>query len=69
LPVRVVAEVLPEKRRVELVLEQGTVGELLDKLGLGREGAVVVRDGVPLVEEEVLRDGERVVVYRAASGG
>lgn len=67
--VRVVAEVLPDRRVAEVELERGTVEELLSKLGMGREGAVVVRDGVPLVEEEVLRDGDRVVVYRAASGG
>jgi len=67
--VKVVAEVLPDRRLVEVELSQGTVGELLEKLGLGREGAVVVREGVPLVEEEVLSDGERVLVYRAASGG
>jgi len=67
--VRVVAEVLPDRRVAEVELERGTVEELLSKLGMGREGAVVVRGGVPLVEEEVLRDGDRVVVYRAASGG
>ncbi len=67
--VRVVAELLPDRRRVEVELEKGTVAELLERLGLSREGAVVVRDGTPLVEEEVLRDEERVLVYRAASGG
>jgi sulfur carrier protein len=69
LPVRVRVELLPEGESREVVLERGTVGELLARLGLGREGGVVVKDGRPLVEDEVLSNGDRVRVYRAASGG
>ena len=69
MPMRVVVELLPDGKRLEVELSRGTVGELLHVLGLGREGGVVVKNGRPLVEEEVLEDGDRVRVYRAASGG
>ena len=67
--VRVEAELLPGGKRVVVELETGRVLELLRKLGMGSEDAVVVRDGVPLLAEDVLLDGERVRVFQAASGG
>ncbi len=66
---RVSVEVLPGRRRLVVELEEPTVAELLRRLGLGRESAVVVRDGRPLLEDEELRDGDHVVVFIAASGG
>ena len=67
--VRVEAELLPDGKQVVVELETGRVLELLRKLGMGPEDAVVVRDGTPLLAEDTLVDGERVRVFRAASGG
>ena len=69
MPVRVVAVVLPENRRVQLELETGRVRELLHKLGMSIEDAVVLRDGRPMLDDEVLGEGDEVRVLRAASGG
>ena len=66
---RINVEVLPGRRRLVVELEKPTVAELLRRLGLGRESAVVVQDGKPLLEDEELRDGDHVVVFIAASGG
>ena len=66
---RVTVELLPEKRVEEVELKAGTVRELLHRLGMSVEDAVVVKDGRPLLEDEVLGDGDKVLVLRAASGG
>ncbi|NOZ89387.1 MAG: MoaD/ThiS family protein [Crenarchaeota archaeon] len=70
MPPVVEALLLPENRRVRVELAKGTVRELLHRLGLSVEDAVVLNsEGKPLLDDEVLRDGERVRVLRAASGG
>ncbi|ADV64330.1 MoaD/ThiS family protein [Desulfurococcus mucosus] len=45
------------------------VSELLERLGLSRSEHIVLRNGVPLTEDEVLGDGDEVLVYLVKSGG
>nr|WP_131159519.1 hypothetical protein [Aeropyrum pernix] len=44
-------------------------GELLRMLGMNEEVAVVLRDGKPLLPEDLVPPGETVDVVRVLSGG
>ncbi|QKQ99585.1 thiamine biosynthesis protein ThiS [Metallosphaera tengchongensis] len=57
-----------KERTIELDKEL-TVRALVKKLGLTVQGSVVLRDGVPLLEDEVVKDGDRLTVFQTASGG
>lgn len=54
-------------------LEVSTVGELLARLGLAREGVAVAVNGAVVPRSEhansPLRDGDRVEVIQAVGGG
>ncbi|BCS93879.1 Small archaeal modifier protein 2 [Metallosphaera sp. J1] len=59
-----------EKREKEVELNpNSTVRDLVRKLGLTVQGSVVLRDGVPLLEDEKVKDGEKLTVVQTASGG
>ena len=61
---------VPEGR--ESTVEVGDrlrVRDLLAKLGLPSEGVVVIRDGVPLTEDDYLDPRDEVEVVRVLSGG
>jgi len=52
-----------------LDVSEARVSELLSMLGLTLSEHIVLRNGVPLTEEDVVRDGDEVVVYLVKSGG
>ncbi|MEM1859935.1 MAG: MoaD/ThiS family protein [Metallosphaera sp.] len=59
-----------EKREKEVELNpKSTVRDLVRKLGLTVQGSGVVRDGVPLLEDERIKEGEKLTVVQTASGG
>ncbi|MCY0868548.1 MAG: hypothetical protein OWQ48_04910 [Desulfurococcus sp.] len=45
------------------------VSELLEKLGFSISEHIVLRSGIPLTEDDVVGDGEEVLVYPVKSGG
>lgn len=53
------------------ILDAGeiSVSELLRRLGLSKSEHIVLRKGIPLTEEDIIRDGDEVVVYLVKSGG
>ncbi|MEL9909489.1 MAG: hypothetical protein QW389_07950 [Desulfurococcus sp.] len=53
------------------ILDAGgiSVSELLRRLGLSKSEHIVLREGVPLTEDDIIRDGDEVVVYLVKSGG
>ncbi|BFH72124.1 MoaD/ThiS family protein [Sulfurisphaera javensis] len=56
----------------EMIVElpdKATVKDLLKKIGYRVQGSVVVKDGLPVVENERLNDGDTLQVFLAASGG
>ncbi len=58
-----------EKARV-MSLENGKrVLDLLGELGVGREVVAVRLDGKIVPEEETLRDGSKVEIFRIVTGG
>ncbi len=64
------AKLVPEGRVVRVSAERPiTVEELLRRVGLSPESAVVLRDGRPLVEADRVSPGEKVEVVRVLSGG
>ncbi len=60
---------LPENRVVSIDVERIRVEELLRRLGLSVESAVVVKNGRPLLDWEEISGDEEVTVIRAVSGG
>ena len=46
-----------------------TVGGVLAALGLSPEAHVVLRDGLPLTEDEAVRADDSLDIVRAISGG
>ncbi|MCE4611043.1 MAG: MoaD/ThiS family protein [Desulfurococcales archaeon] len=64
------AKMLPEGKEVEFEVEKPVkVSDLLKMAGLSSETAVVIRDGTPLLETDVVKPGERVEIVRVLSGG
>jgi len=61
---------LPENKNIEVEIgDDGTIRDLLVKLGVSRESHIVLVDGSPLPEtERVPLEGE-IVVVRVVSGG
>ncbi|AWR96577.1 MoaD/ThiS family protein [Acidianus sulfidivorans JP7] len=45
------------------------VRDLLKKLGYTLQGTVVLRDGMPIVEDEKIKDGDKLTIILTASGG
>jgi len=70
--VAVRVRLIPEGRVVEVDVGAGgriRVKDLIERVGLNPEAAVVLRDGRPLTEDEVVSDRESVDVVRVLSGG
>jgi len=60
------------RERAEKIIElpeNSTVKDALKKLGYSTQAVVVVKDGMPIVEEEKLKDNDEIAVYLIASGG
>ncbi len=67
--VKVRVRVLPGGRVEELELARGSrVADIVARLGLAVSGVVVLREGSPVPEDEVVEEGEYTVLL-AASGG
>ena len=67
---KVTVELVRENKRVEIELpENATVRDLLKRIGYRVQGSVVVKDGLPIIEDERLKDGDVLKVFLAASGG
>ncbi|BDC18190.1 MoaD/ThiS family protein [Acidianus sp. HS-5] len=45
------------------------VRDLLKNLGYTVQGTVVLRDGTPIIEDERIKDGDKLTVILTASGG
>ncbi len=58
-----------EERSVEVGEKGVRVRDLVKMLGLNPESVVVLRDGAPLVDTDIVKPGERVDVVRVLSGG
>ena len=64
------AKLLPEGKKVTFEVEGPVkVVDLLKMAGLNSETAVVIKDGTPLLETDVVKPGERVEIVRVLSGG
>ncbi|RUM48247.1 MAG: thiamine biosynthesis protein ThiS [Hyperthermus sp.] len=61
--------ILPDNVKKNVELEGSRVKELVKALGMSIEEVVVVREGRPLHEDDIVEDGEELTVIRAASGG
>ena len=68
MPIRVVI-VGPEKIVHEINVSEIRVSELLTKLGLLSSEYVVLRNNMVVSEDDVIHDGDEVVVYPVKSGG
>ena len=67
---KVIVDLVRENKRLEVELpDKATVRDLLKKIGYRVQGSVVVKDDMPLIEDERLHDGDEVKVFLAASGG
>lgn len=67
---KVTVQLIREGKEVVVELpDKATVKDLLRKIGYRVQGSVVVKDGLPVVEDEILKDGEKLQVFLAASGG
>jgi sulfur carrier protein len=49
--------------------EKATVKDVVKKLGYNLPGCVVLRNGIPVVEDERVKDNGELVVFLVASGG
>ena len=58
-------------RRTEIELNEDRIiaGELLKKLGISIEEAVIVRNGEIITEDDEIKDGDTVEIFPVASGG
>lgn len=67
---KVTVQLIREGKEVVVELpDKATVKDLLRKIGYRVQGSVVVKDGLPVVEDEIIKDGEKLQVFLAASGG
>lgn len=58
-----------KEERVFSLDDRATVRDLIKILGLRVQGVVVLKDGVPVLEEERLKEGDNLTVVLTASGG
>ncbi|EWG07468.1 MAG: hypothetical protein ASUL_03129 [Candidatus Aramenus sulfurataquae] len=59
-----------EKREVLVDLpENSRVKDLVKSLGYNVQGVVVLRNDVPIVEDDFLRNGDELKIILTASGG
>lgn len=67
---KVTVQLVREGKEITVELpEKATVRDLLKKIGYRVQGSVVVKDGLPIVEDERLSDGDKLQVFLVASGG
>ncbi|MCY0873643.1 MAG: MoaD/ThiS family protein [Acidianus infernus] len=45
------------------------VRDLLKHLGYTIQGTVVLRNGIPIIEDEKIKDGDKLTIVLTASGG
>ena len=68
----ILAELLPKESKgkgvVELV-EESTVKDLLEKLGIKRKVTFALNDELDLDKEQQLKDGDEVLVFTSVGGG
>jgi len=68
--VKVRVKLIRERKDVELEFKgKAKVKDLIHKLGYTVEDVVVLKNGEPLVEDEVLEENAEYVVMPVASGG
>jgi len=58
-----------EVRVIEIDAKGETVKSLLNKLGLITSEYVVLKNNMVVVEDEVVEDGDEIIVYPVKSGG
>ncbi len=56
-------------RLIEFRKSRVSVSRLLKELNYGIYAAVVVKDGVPLTEDDLISDGDELEVYEVTSTG
>ena len=67
---KVRVKLVREEKDVELAFEgKARVKDLIHRLGYTVEDVVVLKNGEPLVEDEVLEENSEYVVMPVASGG
>ncbi|OYT40499.1 MAG: hypothetical protein B6U89_01995 [Desulfurococcales archaeon ex4484_58] len=59
----------PREEVKEVDVDKVTVGELLRKLGLLSSEYIVIKNNIVIVEDELIRDGDEIIVYPVKSGG
>lgn len=68
--IRVTVYLIREKKEQTLEMPEGsTVKDLVKKLGYSVQGVVVLRNSIPLLEIEKLRDSDKLNIFITASGG
>ena len=63
------ARLIPDNVIVEINADRIKGRDILSKLGLDPESAVVIADGRPIPEDDYVTSGSEVVVVRVLSGG
>ncbi|AWR93413.1 MoaD/ThiS family protein [Acidianus brierleyi] len=56
------------EKNVELN-DKSSVKDLLRLLGYNVQGVVVLKDGIPIIEDEKIHDGDSFTIFLTASGG
>jgi len=68
--IKVKAKLLRENKIVEVMLgENAKVRDLVHELGFTIEDVIVLKDEMPLIEDEVLEEDAEYVIMPVASGG
>lgn len=65
----IVVKVLEWNKLVEIPEKEIKVRDLLKALGLMESEHLVLKNGVVVPEDDVLRDGDEVVIFTVKSGG
>jgi len=68
--IKVKVKLLRENKIVEVMLgENAKVRDLVHELGFTIEDVIVLKDEMPLIEDEVLEEDAEYVIMPVASGG
>ena len=68
--IKVKAKLIRENKVIEITLSRNAkVRDLIHKLGYTVEDVIVIKDEVPLVEDEKLEGNTEYIVIPVASGG
>ncbi len=59
----------PEKTVKKLDVDNVRVKDLIEKLGLLTSEYVVLKNDVVVTDEDIVRDGDKIVIYPVKSGG